>query len=115
MNRKLKMTIEQLDQIVTLKKDNEGLDIEQLVEAMGLTVKEEELRETLMDIQQKLKQFRFNQSLSLEEVAKETGVSKSTLARIETGDSNPTINTIQKINTGIAKWNIDRAVQEESK
>ena len=68
-----------------------------------------------MDTKYILRQFRLATGLSLEEVAKETGVSKSTLARIETGDSNPTINTIQKINTGIAKWNIDRAVQEESK
>ena len=39
MKRKLLMTLEQLNQIVTLAKDNDGLDIELLVEAMGLTVK----------------------------------------------------------------------------
>ena len=49
MNRKLKMTCEQLNQIATLAKDNEGLDIELLVEAMGLTVKEEEMKNEKSD------------------------------------------------------------------
>lgn len=54
-----------------------------------------------MDTKYILRQFRLATGLSLEEVAKETGVSKSTLARIETGDSNPTKKTIDKINEGL--------------
>ena len=63
-----------------------------------------------MDIQQKLKQFRLNQNLSLDDVAEITGISKATLWRIETGDSNPTQKTIDKINSGIAKWNVEQII-----
>lgn len=57
-----------------------------------------------MDTKYILRQFRLATGLSLEEVAKETGVSKSTLARIETGDSNPTKKTIDKINEGLRTY-----------
>lgn len=48
-----------------------------------------------------LKQIREDRKLSLEKVADITGVSKSMLGQIERGESNPTINTIWRIATGL--------------
>lgn len=48
-----------------------------------------------------LKRFREEKKLSLDKVADLTGVSKSMLGQIERGESNPTINTIWRIATGL--------------
>ncbi|MFZ5643258.1 MAG: helix-turn-helix domain-containing protein [Bacillota bacterium] len=48
-----------------------------------------------------LKRIREDKKLSLEKVAGITGVSKSMLGQIERGESNPTINTIWKIASGL--------------
>jgi transcriptional regulator with XRE-family HTH domain len=48
-----------------------------------------------------LKRFREQRKLSLDKVADITGVSKSMLGQIERGESNPTINTIWRIATGL--------------
>ncbi|WP_425060229.1 HTH-type transcriptional regulator SutR [Sporomusa carbonis] len=48
-----------------------------------------------------LKRIREDKKLSLEKVADMTGVSKSMLGQIERGESNPTINTIWRIATGL--------------
>ncbi|GAA0076664.1 helix-turn-helix domain-containing protein [Clostridium sp. CTA-5] len=49
----------------------------------------------------KLKDIRNKRSLSLDEVAKLTGVSKAMLGQIERGQSNPTVSTLWKIATGL--------------
>jgi transcriptional regulator with XRE-family HTH domain len=49
----------------------------------------------------KLKDIRNKRNLSLEEVAKLTGVSKAMLGQIERGQSNPTVSTLWKIATGL--------------
>ena len=58
-----------------------------------------EIRErTLSD---NLKRIRTQRNLSLEAVAGLTGVSRSMLAQIERGESNPTVSTINKITAGL--------------
>lgn len=49
----------------------------------------------------KLKDVRKRRNLSLDEVAKLTGVSKAMLGQIERGQSNPTVSTLWKIATGL--------------
>ena len=44
-----------------------------------------------------LKQLRTERSLTLGQLAKESGVSKAILSDMEKGESNPTINTIIKV------------------
>ena len=44
-----------------------------------------------------IRKIRLEQNLSLEELAKKTGVSRLTLTKIEHGDANPSINIIWKI------------------
>lgn len=48
-----------------------------------------------------LKRIREEKKLSLDKVAKMTGVSKSMLGQIERGESNPTITTVWKIANGL--------------
>lgn len=48
-----------------------------------------------------LKQLREKRRLSLDALAKETGVSKSMLGQIERGDVSPTISTVWKIANGL--------------
>lgn len=50
---------------------------------------------------QNLKRLRDDQKLSLDKVAKLTGVSKSMLGQIERGEANPTISTVWKIANGM--------------
>lgn len=52
-------------------------------------------------ISMNLKRIREEKKLSLDKVAKMTGVSKSMLGQIERGDSNPTITTVWKIANGL--------------
>lgn len=49
----------------------------------------------------RLKDIRNKRNLSLDEVAKLTGVSKAMLGQIERGKSNPTVSTLWKIATGL--------------
>jgi len=49
----------------------------------------------------KLKHIRSKRNLSLNEMAKITGVSKAMLGQIERGQSNPTVSTLWKIATGL--------------
>lgn len=48
-----------------------------------------------------LKKIRQQRSLSLDDVAKATNVSKAQLAQIEKGEANPTVSTIWKIAAGL--------------
>lgn len=48
-----------------------------------------------------LKKLRHQRGLSLDEVAKVTGVSKAQLAQVEKGEANPTVSTIWKIAAGL--------------
>ena len=48
-----------------------------------------------------LKRIRLARKMSLEELAEQTGVSKSMLGQIERGESNPTLGTIGKIVSGL--------------
>lgn len=49
------------------------------------------------DLSERIKQYRINNNLTLDELAHMTGVSRATLARIENGQSNPTMKTIAAI------------------
>lgn len=49
----------------------------------------------------RLRDIRSKRNLSLDEVAKFTGVSKAMLGQIERGQSNPTVSTLWKIATGL--------------
>jgi len=48
-----------------------------------------------------LRQFRLNRGMSVEALAKQTGVSKLTLIKIEHGEANPTLSVIWKIANGL--------------
>ena len=48
-----------------------------------------------------LKQLRTERSLTLGQLAKESGVSKAILSDMEKGESNPTINTIIRVSKGL--------------
>lgn len=64
-------------------------------------------------ISSNLKGYRENRNLSLDQLSDLTGVSKSMLRQIETGQSNPTITTIWKIANGL-RWvenTVDRCRQ----
>lgn len=53
------------------------------------------------NIAENLKRIRKSRNMSLDMLAKKTGVSKSMLGQIERGESNPTVATIAKIVEGI--------------
>lgn len=53
------------------------------------------------NIGENLKEFRKARGLSLDQAAEMTGVSKAMLGQIERGESNPTVNTLWKIATGL--------------
>lgn len=53
------------------------------------------------NIGMQLKKIRKERSLSLDDVAKATDVSKAQLAQIEKGESNPTVSTLWKIAAGL--------------
>ncbi len=52
-------------------------------------------------VAQNIKRLREENKLSLDELAKLCGVSKSMLAQIERGDGNPTLSTLWKISNGM--------------
>ena len=52
-------------------------------------------------IGERLKEIRNIRQMTLDDVAKLTGVSKPMLGQIERGQSSPTINTLWKISTGL--------------
>lgn len=54
-----------------------------------------------LKIGERLKEIRNVRQLTLDDVAKITGVSKPMLGQIERGQSSPTINTLWKISTGL--------------
>ncbi|MGN0144007.1 MAG: helix-turn-helix domain-containing protein, partial [Clostridium sp.] len=58
-----------------------------------------------------LKRIRTSRKMSLEEVAEQTGVSKSMLGQIERGESNPTLGTLGKIVSGL-RVEFDDLIQE---
>ncbi len=60
-----------------------------------------------------LKSIRKGKKMSLDDVAEQTGVSKSMLGQIERGDSNPTISTIGKIVSGL-RVSIDDLIEAPS-
>jgi len=53
------------------------------------------------NIARNLKKIRLVRGLSLDNLAEQTGVSKSILAQIERGEANPTIGTIERILSGL--------------
>lgn len=53
------------------------------------------------NIARNLKRIRLVKGLSLDNVAEQTGVSKSILAQIERGEANPTIGTVERIISGL--------------
>ena len=48
-----------------------------------------------------LRQFRMSRGISLEALAKQIGVSKQTLIKIERGEANPTLSVIWRISNGL--------------
>lgn len=52
-------------------------------------------------VAQNIKRLREENKLSMEELSRLSGVSKSMLAQIERGDGNPTISTLWKISNGM--------------
>ena len=54
-----------------------------------------------MIVAKNIKRLREENKLSMDELAKLSGVSKSMLAQIERGDGNPTISTLWKISNGM--------------
>lgn len=58
-----------------------------------------------------LKRIRLARKMSLEELAEQTGVSKSMLGQIERGESNPTLGTMGKIVSGL-RVEFDDLIQE---
>lgn len=52
-------------------------------------------------IAENLKRFRDERKLSLDNVSKLSGVSKSMLGQIERGEANPTVSTVWKIANGL--------------
>lgn len=48
-----------------------------------------------------LKKIRLAKKMSLDDMAEQTGVSKSMLGQIERGESNPTVDTVGKIVSGL--------------
>jgi transcriptional regulator with XRE-family HTH domain len=59
------------------------------------------MKDLNMMIGTKLKNIRNKRNLTLDELAKLTGVSKAMLGQIERGQSNPTVSTLWKISTGL--------------
>lgn len=52
-------------------------------------------------IEANLREFGLNKGMSLESLAKQIGVSKLTLIKIEAGEANPTLSVIWKISNGL--------------
>lgn len=63
-----------------------------------------------------LRRIRKSKQMSLDDVAKETGISKSMLGQIERGEANPTVGTLGKIVSGLRVEFMDliSSPQEES-
>lgn len=59
------------------------------------------MKQTIEALSLNLKSLRGSRGLSLDQLSEQTGVSKSMLRQIETGQSNPTIATIWKIANGL--------------
>ena len=49
------------------------------------------------DLANKIKNYRIDNNLTLDELAHKSGVSRATLARIENGQANPTMKTIRAV------------------
>lgn len=54
-----------------------------------------------LTVSENIKRLRREQGMSMEELAKESGVSKSMLAQLERGDGNPTLSTLWKLANGM--------------
>ncbi len=59
------------------------------------------MEQVSLKIGERLKEIRNTRQLTLDDVAKLTGVSKPMLGQIERGQSSPTINILWKISTGL--------------
>lgn len=59
------------------------------------------MEQTTLKIGERLKEIRNTRQLTLDDVAKLSGVSKPMLGQIERGQSSPTINVLWKISTGL--------------
>lgn len=57
----------------------------------------------IYQIKRQIIEIRIEQNLTQEEAAKRIGISRSALARLESGDFNPTLRTLQRIATGLNK------------
>lgn len=55
-----------------------------------------------MEIGQKLKEVRRSKEITLQDVARETGLSKSFISQVEAGDANPSIGSLKKIADALA-------------
>jgi XRE family transcriptional regulator, regulator of sulfur utilization len=66
-----------------------------------LSIREEKKMDVNLVVADNLKKIREKKKVSLDEVAKLTGVSKSMLGQIERGEVNPTISVVWKIANGL--------------
>lgn len=64
------------------------------------------------NVSENLKRIRQSKGMSLDQVAEQTGVSKSMLAQIEKGTANPSIGVLGKITSGLLTVECHDHVQE---
>ena len=62
-----------------------------------------EALEPIYTIKRQLIEARIQQHLTQEEIAERTGMKRSAIARLERGDSNPTIKSLQKLAAALGK------------
>lgn len=67
----------------------------------------------MKNINEKLKKLRIEKNLSHEQLAKRTGLNRSTISRIESGHRNPTVETAQKISRAL-DFNLGTLILEET-
>ena len=60
-----------------------------------------------------LKRIRKSKSMSLDQVAEQTGVSKSMLAQIERGTANPSLGVLGKITSGSVEMNDQQKINAD--
>ena len=58
-------------------------------------------RELILKIGKKIKEIRISKSMTLDDLAVESDMDNANIARLESGNTNPTIKTLYKISQGL--------------
>lgn len=58
-------------------------------------------RELILKIGEKIKEIRLSKSMTLDDLAAASNMDNSNIARLESGNTNPTIRTLYKISQGL--------------